>query len=424
MSKHTPTQSSLLGPVPVGWKLTKLGTVLKERREQGRLDLPLLSITAGQGIVHRDTLEKRDTSNSDKSKYLRIAAGDIGYNTMRMWQGVSAISRFEGIVSPAYTICVPTEDIFIQYMKHLFKYPVMINVFARYSQGMVDDTLSLKYDTFAKIEVPLPNLETQQRIANILDAADEAVQASAELVAQLETFKRGTMQELLLRGLPGRHDRFQQTEVGEIPEGWEVRKLDSLGHIQAGRQRSPHHVTGAPRPYLRVANVFDGRIDTEDVFNMPFTDQEFSRYKLHAGDILLNEGQSLELVGRPAMYLGAPEECCFQNTLVRFRSKSEIDAHYALKLFQHFLYSGRFMAIAKRTTSIAHLGVSRFADLKVALPPLPEQREIVSLLSAFDQRIQIERARGAQLEQVKRGLAQGLLSGKLPVDVPEEVAAP
>jgi type I restriction enzyme S subunit len=70
-------------------------------------------------------------------------------------------------------------------------------------------------------------------------------------------------------------------------------------------------------PYLRVANVFDGWISTEDVLQMRFTDTEFQRYHLKTGDILLNEGQSLELVGRSAIYGGAPPKCCFQNTLVR-----------------------------------------------------------------------------------------------------------
>jgi type I restriction enzyme S subunit len=74
------------------WHEHHLGDLFAERVEIGRSDLPLLSITADRGVVPRDHLDRRDTSNADKSQYLRIAPGDIGYNTMRMWQGVSALS--------------------------------------------------------------------------------------------------------------------------------------------------------------------------------------------------------------------------------------------------------------------------------------------------------------------------------------------
>src|SRR5690242_5304241 len=78
-------------------------------------------------------------------------------------------------------------------------------------------------------------------------------------------------------------------------EGWRLVRVEEIGEVQGGRQRNPD-AAGTPRPYLRVANVFDGRIDTSHVLEMPFTDDEFARYVLRTGDVLLNEGQSLELV--------------------------------------------------------------------------------------------------------------------------------
>jgi len=170
----------------------------------------------------------------------------------------------------------------------------------------------------------------------------------------------------------------------KLPKGWQIMQMNEAGGVDAGRQRSPHHVAGKPRPYLRVANVKDGYIDTSDVNAMTFTDSEFERFKLSAGDILLNEGQSLELVGRPAIYKGVPADCCFQNTLIRFRSRNGTDARFALQLFKHLLITGRFAGIASQTTSIAHLGVSRFAELKAAFPPLSEQKQIAAILETWD----------------------------------------
>ena len=80
------------GDLPDGWKECKLGECFKVRNETNP-DLPLLSITSDRGVILRDEVERKDTSNTDKRKYKRILPGDIGYNTMRMWQGVSAVSN-------------------------------------------------------------------------------------------------------------------------------------------------------------------------------------------------------------------------------------------------------------------------------------------------------------------------------------------
>jgi type I restriction enzyme S subunit len=160
------------------WKLIKLGDIFQERNELNFPHLELLSITSKNGVVKRDTLGKRDTSSQDKSKYLRILPGDIGYNTMRMWQGVSGLSEHEGIVSPAYTVCILSEEIDGKYASYIFKHKPMVHLFKRYSQGLVNDTLGLKFDSFAQIKILLPSIEEQRRIADVLNACDKGLTSS------------------------------------------------------------------------------------------------------------------------------------------------------------------------------------------------------------------------------------------------------
>ncbi len=126
-----------------GWHRLCLDEVFAERDERSA-DLPLLAITGEQGVVPRDELERRDTSAEDKSNYKIIRKGDIGYNTMRMWQGVFGLSQYEGIVSPAYTVVVPDKSCILgAFAAHLFRHPRVIHTFRRYSQGLVDVTLML-----------------------------------------------------------------------------------------------------------------------------------------------------------------------------------------------------------------------------------------------------------------------------------------
>lgn len=179
------------------WKTHKLQELFTERNETNRTDLPLLSITGDRGVILQTESEKRDTSNDDKSKYKRIAKGDIGYNTMRMWQGRSALSGLEGIVSPAYTIVVPNTDVDGYYMSVLFKQPRLVYDFWTHSQGLVGDTLNCKYRDFGQVHICCPPLAEQKAITEVLTTADREIELAKEKLERLRRQKRGLMQQLL-----------------------------------------------------------------------------------------------------------------------------------------------------------------------------------------------------------------------------------
>ena len=179
------------------WKTYKFGSLFNERVETGRDDLPLLSITADDGVVNQEDTGRKNTSNEDKSKYRRICVNDIGYNTMRMWQGRSSLSDKEGIVSPAYTIITPTGKVCPAYAAYLFKLPALIHVFYRHSQGLVSDTWNLKFNHFKKISWQLSSIDEQQKIAVVLSTADLEISALQQKLDALKQEKKALMQQLL-----------------------------------------------------------------------------------------------------------------------------------------------------------------------------------------------------------------------------------
>lgn len=183
------------------WNYVKLGSVFEERVETNCQNLELLSVTGTNGVVPRSTIETKDNSSEDKSKYLRICKGDIGYNTMRMWQGVSALSDYDGIVSPAYTILIPSEKVSAKYYSYLFKMHAVIFLFYRFSQGIVDDTRSLKYPEFAKLQLYVPmDKDEQEAIAKILDTTDKEIRLLQKDLEQ-EIQKKKALMQLLLTGI-------------------------------------------------------------------------------------------------------------------------------------------------------------------------------------------------------------------------------
>ena len=153
-------------------KKIALGEVFRNRRERSRVNLPILSVTMSSGLVRRDTLDRKNDTNLECDEHLLVRTGDIAYNTMRMWQGVSALSEHEGIVSPAYTVCIPGSKIDGRFAAYMFKYRPVVNQLFRYSQGLVDDTRNLKFRHFAEVPVAIPTLATQRRVSEVLNAVD------------------------------------------------------------------------------------------------------------------------------------------------------------------------------------------------------------------------------------------------------------
>lgn len=179
------------------WQPYRLGQLFSERKEVNRLDLPLLSITLDRGVIYRDDVGRKDTSSVDKTRYKRLCPDDIGYNTMRMWQGVSALSEKEGIVSPAYTIVTPEKSVSARYMAYLFKLPRTVHDFYRYSQGLVSDTWNLKFPNFSEVEVFVPTRAEQEAIADILRGCDNETAMLTRHVQNLRRQKKSLMQQLL-----------------------------------------------------------------------------------------------------------------------------------------------------------------------------------------------------------------------------------
>ena len=180
------------------WEERTLGSCFDERLES-LPDGELLSVTIGSGIKKFSELDRHDNSNTDKSKYKRVCIGDIAYNSMRMWQGASGRSPYEGIVSPAYTVVKPIGDIDTQFFAYMFKKKEIIHLFEINSQGLTSDTWNLKYPAFSKIVVRVPrNVEEQSRIARFLLELDDLISCTEQEIEITKRMKKGCLQKMFV----------------------------------------------------------------------------------------------------------------------------------------------------------------------------------------------------------------------------------
>ena len=182
------------------WKTVKLGHIFKERTERAKGNETLLAVTISNGVQRRDEIDLKDNSSDDKSNYKCVYIGDIAYNTMRMWQGASGVSPYNGIVSPAYTIVTPIRpDLHnMTFWAYYFKYSPLVQTFQKFSQGLTSDTWNLKFPQFSEITVTMPPISEQDKIAECLSVFDEHCKCEDEKLQALLQVRTSLLQQLFI----------------------------------------------------------------------------------------------------------------------------------------------------------------------------------------------------------------------------------
>lgn len=368
--------------------------------------LPVLAITQEHGAIPRHMIDYH-VSVTDKSieSYKVAQVGDF-IISLRSFQGGIEYSRYHGICSPAYVILRRRGEGSDDYFRHYLKTDRFIRILTKNLEGLRDGKM-ISYAQFSELQLPVPPPAEQRKIAECLNSVDEVIAAQARKVDALKAHKKGLMQQLFPReGETQPRLRFPEfREKGE----WVAKRVAEWGDVLAGKALAVD-APGPLRPYLRTKNVLDGAIDLSDVLTMPMTDAEFSRFEILDGDVLLNEGQSLGLVGRTSIYRGEfGQRCAMQNQLLRFRAFPSTCPEFASQAFRQCQKDGTFASIATQTTSVAHLGSSRFSALELTWPcTLPEQQCIAECLGSLDARIAAETEKLEALKTHKKGLMQQL----------------
>lgn len=265
------------------------------------------------------------------------------------------------------------------------------------------------------VPLNLPSLEEQRRIVEILEDHLSRLDAANALLTSVRERCSPLVSSLLQQAVPM-----------DGSSGWKMVTVAEAGRLDLGRQRHPDwHHGPEMRAYLRVANVFEDRIDTSDVMQMDFSGGAFERFRLEPGDLLLNEGQSPHLLGRPAIYRGQPPEVAFTNSLLRFRAREDVLPEWALLVFRRHMRSGRFMRESRITTNIAHLSAGRLKGVEFPIPPVAEQRRILADVEAKLTLIQAsERAAAAAVDRgraLRRALLAAAFGGGLTASVDANV---
>jgi len=389
------------------WGHAPLGRLFSERQEAGFTSLPLLSLMDKEGIVPQEETNRKNNSSADKSKYLRVVSGDIAYNTMRMWEGRSAYVGIEGLISPAYTVCIPAKGINSIFFSYHFKTEALIRQFRKYSQGLVKDTLNLKFDAFSRIEIAYPVEEReQQKVADCLSSLDELITAETQKLDALKTHKKGLLQQLFPREgetLP----RLRFAEFREAEE-WSEKPLAEVCNVLQG-YGFPEVLQGRSEgkyPFCKVSDISRAVAEKggflDEATNYVGDDDLL---KLRAkpipkgATVFAKIGEALRLNRRAYVQ----KECLIDNNTTGLKAIDGVADDYFVYLLSQLIDLNRHCGGA-----VPSVNKSTLEEIEVVVPGLDEQKRIADSLSSLDDLITAQSQRVEALKTHKKGLMQQL----------------
>ena len=282
---------------------------------------------------------------------------------------------------------------------------------------------NLDKNGFLQLELALPPSGEQRKIANILSSVDKAIESTQAVIDQLQVVKKAMMAELLTRGLPGRHTRFKQTEIGEVPQEWQVVSLDSC--IEPGRpvcygilMPGKGHPGGVP--VVKVKDIKNGFVDEADILlTTPELDEQYRRSRLREGDVLLTIRGT---TGRVARVPKSLHDANITQDTARLTIRADLDRDFIYYALQG-LDLQRQIQEQTRGQAVKGINIGDVRQLRVPLPNRGEQGAMAELFESFVRLDTDNRQELAELRRVKFALLSALLTGEVRV-TPDPEAAP
>ncbi|MFX0573122.1 restriction endonuclease subunit S [Nocardia nepalensis] len=385
-----------------GWRKIPLATV-------ARLKIETVAVTdgqkyrfagvynAGKGLFDRGMVDASATSYAR----LHVLRSDrIVMRKLTASEGPITVvgPEFDGyVVSPEFpTFDIDTAQLLPEYMSLICQRPTFWGELETRAIGSVQRRKRVSPSQLLTVPIPLPDLSHQRRIVDLITSFDSYVKTSTAAAVAASAALQA-----------------MRTKCFRAPDRRTVR-LDTVAEVTIGRQRSPKHQDGEHMtPYLRSANVKDGRLDLSDVLAMNFSPSAKAVFTLEYGDVLISEGSASEQqVGASAVWHDElPSPVCFQNTLIRLRAQPHgYNAEFLYHWARWAHKSGLLSSIASGT-NIKHIGSQRLAAVPVPVFTAEEQRQWCDLLDSLQAVESSDRSVVTTATEARQAAIENLLDG-------------
>ena len=385
------------------WEQRKLGDCFTERCES-MPDGELISVTINDGIKKFSELGRHDNSNDDKSKYKKVCAGDIAYNSMRMWQGASGCSPYEGIVSPAYTVLTPNSGINSKCMAYQFKLPATIHTFKINSQGITSDNWNLKFPALSEIEIYVSPYEQEQaKIAAYFANLDHLITLHQRKYDKLQVLKKAMLEKMF----PKNGSSVPEIRFKGFTDAWEQRKLGEV--VERITRKNENLESTLPL----TISAQHGLINQNEFFDKRIASKDVSGYFLvRNGEFAYNKSTSSDAPWGAIKRLDRYESGVLSTLYIVFKISDErkTSSDYIVTYYNTDLWHKGIQAIAAegaRNHGLLNVAPADFFETNLTMPKdYAEQQQIGSFFQQLDHLITLHQRELEKLQNIKKSMLE------------------
>jgi type I restriction enzyme S subunit len=410
---------------PTGWRMVRLWDAIEElkngfasgkRDENGIVQIRMNNVTTDGHLIFDSYLKVPVPENLN---YWLLKKGDLLFNNTNSIDLVGKSAIFNEAPFPCTFSNHFTR---IRFKKELVLPELILYHFIIMWEKSFFKSVAIRHvgqsavhtDYLLKLQIPLPPLPEQRRIAEVLGTVDSAIQKVGGAIESTERLKKGLMQRLLTRGIG--HERFKfSKELGcEIPEEWTVVKMGDIADDFVGggtpSTSNPDYWNGKiawmTSSHINGRTVNSGqRLITEKGL------KESSTHLIPKGNLLV-----ATRVGIGKAAINSIDVAISQDLTGVIINKDKVNADY---IYWFLLINLNKLKSLAQGSTIKGILKDDLTNLKLPLPPLPEQRRIAEILSAADKKLELERRRKEKLERLKKGMMNDLLTGRKRVNMEE-----
>ena len=431
-----------INEIPNDWKTVKLkdvllvirnGLITKQNKEGRGYPITRIETISDEKIDDSKVGYVSDISEEDKIEY-RLIEGDILFSHINSLEHIGKTAIYDGrpefllhgmnllLLRPDKSKINP---LFLLYLLRFFR---MKKIFWNISKKAVNQA-SINQTELGNLKIPIPPIQEQRIIAQILFTVDKAIQKTDEIITRTERLKKGLMKELLTGRIRveekdgkivfRKETEFKDTEIGKIPEDWEVVKLEEIIDIISGKYFKFSEFVNNGIKCLKIDNVGYGEIVWKTITFLPIDYlQKFPELVLKEGDIVM--ALNRPIIGNKVK-VGMLKNS--DSPSILYQRVGKIIIKDTSKLDRRFLFFMLTGELFKQQLSCSLIGTDQpyvrtpvLLRIKVPLPLVFEQQKIAQILLTIDEKLELERKRKEKLERIKKGLMNDLLTGRIRVN--------
>ena len=404
-----------IGLIPEDWGVSKLGELVSFKKG---IKPKLLSESYSQEFnipyltakYFRENIIVAYTTKVKNNRFVEATEKEV----ILIWDGSNAGDVFIGLNGALASTMVKFVNIKELTNYHLYYF--LKTKFEELNSKTTGSTIPhVSRNVLNNIDVPIPPLPEQKKIAHVLSKIQQAIETQEKIIKTTQELKKALMQKLFTEGL---YDEPQkQTEIGPIPESWDVVKLKSLVEIMdyGTSKRCDYNIKGLP--VIRIPNIIKGVVDLTDLKYGSFTEKEIKSNLLKEGDVLFvrTNGQKV-LTGRSAVVEAMTNPFLFASYLIRVRLNENIIPYY----LNYFAYTelGKSMLSGKSIrTADGKFNINKgvLFEFQISLPSIDVQKEIVRYLRKVDEKIILDTNKINLMKEFFAHTLNKLMTGKIRV---------